>query len=135
MKALDTNVLARFFIDDPDDAQAAKQRPVAIAALAERSFVSVTVLLELEWVMRGFYELPGTDISRILRALASISHITLEDRDAVLVAIDAFEQGLDFADALHLARSSRASGFATFDRRLAKRAKGIGLTPAVDLLT
>ena len=135
MKALDTNVLARFFIDDPDDAQAAKQRPVAIAALAERSFVSVTVLLELEWVMRGFYELPGTDISRILRALASISHITLEDRDAVLVAIDAFEQGLDFADALHLARSSRASGFATFDRRLAKRAKGLGLTPAVDLLT
>lgn len=135
MKALDTNVLARFFIDDPDDAQAAKQRPVAIAALAERSFVSVTVLLELEWVMRGFYELPSTDISRILRALAGISHITLEDRDAVLVAIDAFEQGLDFADALHLARSSRASGFATFDRRLAKRAKGLGLTPAVDLLT
>lgn len=135
MKALDTNVLARFFIDDPDDAQAAKQRPVAIAALAERSFVSVTVLLELEWVMRGFYELPSTDISRILRALAGISHITLEDRDAVLVAIDAFEQGLDFADALHLARSSRASGFATFDRRLAKRAQGLGLTPAVDLLT
>jgi predicted nucleic-acid-binding protein len=134
MKALDTNVLARFFIDDPDDAQAAKQRPVAIAALAERSFVSVTVLLELEWVMRGFYELPGTDISRILRALASISHITLEDRDAVLVAIDAFEQGLDFADALHLARSSRASGFATFDKRLAKRAKTLSLTPAVDLL-
>lgn len=135
MRALDTNVLARFFIDDPDDAQAAKQRSVAIAALAERSFVSVTVLLELEWVMRGFYELPGTDISRILRALASISHITLEDRDAVLVAIDAFEQGLDFADALHLARSSRASSFATFDKRLAKRAKGLALTPAVDLLT
>lgn len=134
MKALDTNVLARFFIDDPDDAQAARQRPVAIAALAERSFVSVTVLLELEWVMRGFYELPSTDISRILRALASISHITLEDRDAVLVAIDAFEQGLDFADALHLARSSRASGFATFDKRLAKRAKTLSLTPAVDLL-
>ena len=29
MKALDTNVLARFFIDDADDAQAAKQRPAA----------------------------------------------------------------------------------------------------------
>ena len=48
MKALDTNVLARFFVDDPDDAQAAEQRPAAIEALSQRAFVSVTVLLELE---------------------------------------------------------------------------------------
>ena len=48
MRALDTNVLVRFFNDDADDAQAAKQRLAAVAALAERSFVSVTVLLELE---------------------------------------------------------------------------------------
>ncbi len=134
MRALDTNVLARFFIDDADDAQAARQRPAAVAALAERAYVSVTVLLELEWVMRGFYELPAKDVSRVLRALAGIEHIKLEDRDAVLVAIDAFEKGLDFADALHVARSGRVSGFATFDQRLAKRAKALGLTPPVELL-
>jgi predicted nucleic-acid-binding protein len=134
MRALDTNVLARFFVDDPDDAQAASQRPAAVAALAERAFVSVTVLQELEWVMRGFYGFPAKDISRVLRALASIEHVTLEDRDAVLVAVEAFEKGLDFADALHLARSSRASGFATFDRRLAKRAKALALAPPVEWL-
>ena len=135
MRALDTNVLARFFVDDADDEQAAKQRPAAFAALSERSFVSVTVLLELEWVMRGFYELPTRDVSRVLRALASVKHVTLEDRDAVLAAIDAFDKGLDFADALHLARSSRASGFATFDQRLARRAKSLALTPLVKLLS
>ncbi|MBK6787216.1 MAG: type II toxin-antitoxin system VapC family toxin [Betaproteobacteria bacterium] len=135
MRALDTNVLARFFVDDADDAQAAKQRPAAVAALSERSFVSVTVLLELEWVMRGFYELPKRDIVRVLRALASIEHVTFEDRDAVLVAVNAFDKGLDFADALHLARSSRVSGFATFDQRLAKRAKSLALAPPVELLT
>ncbi len=134
MRSLDTNVLARFFIDDSDDPQAAKQRPAAVAALAESSFVSVTVLLELEWVMRGFYELPATDVSRVFRALSSIEHITLEDRDAVLAALDAFDKGLDFADALHLARSSRAASFATFDRTLAKRAKALGLVPPVLLL-
>ncbi len=134
MRALDTNVLARFFIDDADDAQAAKQRPSAVAALSERAFVAVTVLMELEWVMRGFYGLPPTDISRVLRALSSIEHITLEDRSTVLMALDAFDQGLDFADALHMARSSRASGFATFDRRLAKRAKDLALSPPVELL-
>jgi predicted nucleic-acid-binding protein len=134
MRALDTNVLARFFVDDADDAQAAKQRPAAVAALSERSFVSVTVLLELEWVLRGFYELPRRDISRVLRALASIEHVTVEDRDAVLVAVDSFDKGLDFADALHLARSSRASGFVTFDQRLARRAKSLALAPPVELL-
>jgi predicted nucleic-acid-binding protein len=134
MRALDTNVLARFFVDDADDVQATKQRPAAVAALSERSFVSVTVLLELEWVMRGFYKLPAKEISRVLRALASVEHITLEDRAAVLVAVDAFDKGLDFADALHLALSSRAAGFATFDKRLAKQAKGFALTPPVELL-
>jgi predicted nucleic-acid-binding protein len=134
MKSLDTNVLARFFIDDADDAQAAKQRPAAVAALSSRAYVSVTVLLELEWVMRGFYALPRRDIARAMRALAGIEHVTVEDRDAVLVALDAFEAGLDFADALHLARSSRASAFSTFDRQLARRAKRLGLSPTVELL-
>jgi predicted nucleic-acid-binding protein len=134
MRALDTNVLARFFVDDADDAQAAKQRPAAAAALAERSFVSVTVLLELERILRGFYELPTKDISRVLRALTSIEHISIEDRDAVLVAVDAFDKGLDFADALHLARSARASGFSTFDKRLARRAKALSSMLPVVLL-
>jgi predicted nucleic-acid-binding protein len=134
MRSLDTNVLARFFIDDDDDPQAARQRPAAVAALGERCFVSVTVLLEFEWVMRGFYRLPAPDVSRVLRALAGIAHVTLEDRDAALAALDAFDQGLDFADALHLARSARAAGFATFDRRLATRAARLELTPPVQLL-
>ena len=64
MRALDSKVLARFFVDDADDAQAAKQRPAAVAALSQRAFVSVTVLLEFEWVLRGFHELKPKDISR-----------------------------------------------------------------------
>jgi len=134
VRALDTNVLARFFVDDPDDAQAARQRPAAIAALSQRSFVSVTVLLELEWVLRGLYELAAKDISKVLRALASIPHVTLEDRDSVLLALDAFDKGLDFADALHVVRASRASSFVTFDRRLVKRAQSLGLPVRVEPL-
>jgi predicted nucleic-acid-binding protein len=134
MKALDTNVLVRFFIDDDDDAQAAKQRPAATAALSQRAFVSVTVLLEFEWVMRGFYALTPRVISRVLRALAGIEHVTLEDRSVVLLALDSFDQGLDFADALHVARSSRATVFTTFDQRLIKRAGSLNTNPPVELL-
>jgi predicted nucleic-acid-binding protein len=131
---LDTDVLARFLVDDVDDAESAKQRPAAIAALSQRAFVSVTVLLELEWVLRGFYELPSRDIARAIRALAGVEHLVIEDRDAVLTALDGVGRGLDFADALHVARSARASTFATFDRRLAKRARTLALSPTVELL-
>lgn len=57
---------------------------------------------------------------------ASIEHITLEERDAVLTAVDAFDMGLDFADALHVARRPasgdrpaiiHADGIPSFRRR------------------
>jgi predicted nucleic-acid-binding protein len=134
MKALDTNILARFFVDDPDDPQSAKQRPAAASALSESAFVSVTVLLEFEWVLRGFYSLPRRTIVEVLRALVGIEHLTIEDRNAALAAIDALESGMDFADALHIARSSNTSGFVTFDRRLARRARSLQFGIPIEVL-
>jgi predicted nucleic acid-binding protein len=52
----------------------------------------------------------------------------------VLVALDAFAAGLDFADALHLSRSAHTGAFATFDQRLARRASSLALAPSVELL-
>ena len=69
MKAIDTNILARFFIDDPDDEQAAKQRPKAIEILQQPVYVPITVILEFEWVMRGFYKLDRADILQVYRRL------------------------------------------------------------------
>jgi len=56
--AVDTNVLARFYCDDPDDPEAKRQRPLARRVIVESPsvFVPLTVILEFEWVMRGFYE-------------------------------------------------------------------------------
>ncbi len=115
MNAIDTNVLARFFIDDPDDSEAALQRPAAIAALSGTVFVSVTVVLEFEWVMRGFYELPRQTIQSVLETLCGLGNVIVEDRDTVLAALNAYRQGLDFADALHLARSKACTAFLSFD--------------------
>lgn len=132
MKAVDTNVLARFFIDDPDDAEAASQRPAAVAAMSGPIFVPVSVLLEFEWVMRGFYELTPGEIQAVFQSLCGLENATIEDREMLLSALAAYRQGLDFADALHLARSGRCRAFVTFDRRLRKRANAAGLTPAVE---
>jgi predicted nucleic-acid-binding protein len=127
MKAVDTNVLARFFVNDPDDPEAARQRPAAIRAMTGRVFVSLTVVLEFEWVLRGFYELGSADVIRVLRALAGMPGVNLESRDEVLAALGACEaHKLDFASALHVLRSGRCTGFVTFDKVLVKRAARVG---------
>jgi len=135
MNAVDTNVLARFFINDEDDREAARQRPAAIVALSGAVFVPVSVLLEFEWVMRGFYELSRKDIQRVFESLCGLASVQIEDRGIVLAALTAYQQGLDFADALHLARANFCKTFLSFDQRLKKRAKAAGLSPAVETPT
>ena len=125
MKAVDTNVLARFFVDDPDDAEAARQRPAALAAMRGRVFVSVTVLLELEWVLRGFYELPPATVHRPLSALCAYENVVIEDRANVQAALQGLKAGLDFADALHLYRAASCSALLTFDQRIINRAAAL----------
>ena len=132
MNAVDTNVLARFFINDADDPEAARQRPAAIAALSDTVFVSISVILEFEWVMRGFYELSRKDIQHVFESLCDLENVQIEDRSIMLAALSAYKQGLDFADALHLARANFCGAFLSFDQRLKKRAKTAGLSPAVD---
>jgi len=134
MKAVDTNVLARFFVDDPDDAESIRQRPRAMAVLAERCFISFSVLLELEWVLRGFYGLRLSEVERIFRALLGVEHWVVEDRAHVLQAVNWLAKGLDFADALHLARSSHTAGLLTFDRRFATRSAAAGGEPRVECI-
>lgn len=131
MIALDTNVLARFFINDEEDREAAKQRPAAITALSGKVFVPMSVILEFEWVMRGFYELPRKEIQRVFESLCGLANVQIENRVSVLAALDAYQNGLDFADALHLARADFCSTFLSFDVRLKKRADAAGLSPSV----
>jgi predicted nucleic acid-binding protein len=50
---------------------------------------------------------------------------------ALLRALNGFEGGADFADALHVALSAQAESFVTFDQSLIKRAKRLDLQPAV----
>ena len=132
MIAIDTNVIVRVVTaDDPG------QLAVALEVMGSGDlWVCKTVLLETEWVLRYTYELPRTAILEALRRLLGYPNLQVEDRGAVLAAVSLFESGLDFADALHLASSSEALRFATFDGTLAKRAKKIhqGGGPSVDLL-
>lgn len=128
MIALDTNVLARFYLnDEPAQAQIA-----ARLLMEEDVFIPKTVLLELEWVMRGAAQVPAAGIARSFNHLLSLPNVRVEDEAAVRAALKAFGQGLDFADALHTAASAGADRFVTFDAKLVKRApRRIGQAPVV----
>lgn len=134
MIAVDTNVLARFYVDDPNDPEAEKQRPIAREWFsgASKVFVPLTVVLELEWVLRAFYRFHVEDFVRVLRHLLGLPHVTVEDWLRVSEALDLHSKGLDFADALHLLASGHCSEFLTFDdQRFAKRANRLKVAPSV----
>ena len=135
MKGIDTNVLARFFVDDPEDPQSRRQRPAAARAMSGPVFVSTTVLLELEWVMRGFYGLGIPEVGDVFRALCSLDNVSMEDREGLLQALERHAAGMDFADALHLeAGRARCEAFVTFDKKLARKARKLRVSSAVELL-
>ncbi len=85
MIGLDSNVLARYYIDDDADAQAQRQR-LAARSLIESGqplMVSKSVILELEWVMRGCYGFAQAEVTSVMRHLLEQAHIAVEDRGAV----------------------------------------------------
>lgn len=122
MLAVDTDLVVRLLTND-DRAQT--RRAVAVFA-ANEVFLPKTVLLETEWVLRHAYRLERADILRGLLGVLGMPRVVAEDAPNVSVALDGYERGLDFADALHVSASAQAQRFVTFDVRFAKRARGIG---------
>jgi predicted nucleic acid-binding protein len=81
------------------------------------------VVLETAWVLRTIHRLERTAIAAGLMRLLGLPGVEIEDRATVVRALEWSVQGLDFADALHLASSGQAEAFATFDRALRRRAR------------
>jgi len=120
--AVDTNILVRYLVED-DIAQTDR----AEAALRSGAVLLLkTVVLETEWVLRSSYRFDRGAIKDGLIQLLGLPGLEIEDRPAIARALDWYGQGLDFADALHLASSSRAERFVTFDRALQRRARRLG---------
>ncbi|WP_061020160.1 type II toxin-antitoxin system VapC family toxin [Bradyrhizobium sp. CCH5-F6] len=122
MLAIDTNLIVRYLTGD-HVAQSARARALIDG---ESVFAAVTVLLEVEWVLRSAYGYQAADIVHALRVFAGLPTVTVEDGAMVAAALDLAETGMDFADALHLTRSGHCEAFLTFDRKLIKAAKAAG---------
>lgn len=134
---LDTNILARYYVASEDGDEATQRQCELACKLIESGrplMVAKTVLLELEWVLRGYYKFNGEEIGRVFAHLLSLPNVQLEDREAVERAVGNHSAGLDFADALHHASYAHCSTMASFDDRgFAKKSKKLNLVPTVSL--
>jgi predicted nucleic-acid-binding protein len=119
MLAIDTNVVVRYLTGDHPQ-QSLKARALIDA---EAVFVSSTVLLETEWVLRGVYGFAPDTIAAAFRAFAGLPNVAVDEPALIVKALDWTTKGMDFADALHLAKAEGCGAWATFDRRFAKIAK------------
>lgn len=118
MRALDTNVLVRALVQD-DPAQGRR----AQACLSARPvYIPVTVILELEWVLRSRYGYSPKAIADAMKKLAILENAIVGEQAAVIAAAKKMRLGWDFADALHHALAAGCDDFATFDTNLARRA-------------
>jgi predicted nucleic acid-binding protein len=136
MIGLDTNVLSRYHVagsDAPSQQQSAAARKLLESA--KQPFVNKSVVLELEWVRRGYYKSWPQDVLTVLKHLLAIPHLDIEDRVEVELDTTALADGFDCVDALHHASARHCTNLATFDDKKFARLAGLkGWNPAVKLL-
>ena len=122
-RGLDTNVLARYLLeDDPDQYERARTLIEDELTPDDPGLVHPVALCELVWVLRSVYGVPKPEIVEALRLVLSVRTLRVLDGPAVREAVALYEaHPADFADAL-LSVQYRAAGtgLATFDRGASK---------------
>ncbi|MEB4592611.1 type II toxin-antitoxin system VapC family toxin [Candidatus Thiothrix sp. Deng01] len=124
MRAIDTNVLVRFLVqDDEKQTQVSTQLLTDAEADKQPLFVSNVVVLELMWVLRSIYEVPRDEILVCLNNLLSM--MALEFQDSLIVhdfVSSAQNNTYDLADLLisQVAKGKGCDTTLTFDKKAAK---------------
>ena len=124
MPGLDTNVMVRWLVDD-DAAQVARIHTLFELARrrSETLFVSCTVMLELEWVLRSRYQFDKETVLDAFNALLETQELEFQSEPAIEWALHLFRQGsAEFADCMHagLCATTGRSPLLTFDKKAAK---------------
>lgn len=121
MIAVDTNVIVRFLTKDEPS-----QFELSLKLIETESiFIPDSVILETVWVLDFVYGFKARDISSALRNLIGLPNLHLNDPVKLASILEWFEQGMDFADAFHLASSKECTEFKTFDKAFIERSQGL----------
>lgn len=121
MLAVDTNVLVRVLVDDPDAPDQCHAARQMVSAAGEIT-VSQIVQIETAWVLAGAYGLSRAALRAVLEKLAAHPAFHLQRLPIFRSALQQFGDAHgDFADCMILAESVDAGcELATFDRKFAR---------------
>ncbi|SJM89726.1 type II toxin-antitoxin system VapC family toxin [Crenothrix polyspora] len=123
MIAVDTNVLVRLVVDDPD---APKQMDLAKALLqkAKQVFIPQIVQVELVWVLESAYGFDKASVITLLKQLQHSPCYVLQQPAQFTSALTHFENNpADFSDYLILATCvEHNQALHTFDKKFARLA-------------
>ena len=123
MIGIDTNVLVRYVVqDDPRQSAAATHFIEATLGGDEPGWIASIVLCEFVWVLEAAYGYARNAIASTLQRLFEVDRFRLEAPSLAWRALDAYRDGVDFADAL-IALGNEHAGCAytaTFDRGAAR---------------
>ena len=121
MQTLDTTVVVRVLIGDDPDQTPLAERAFLDAIAAGGVFLPDVVLAEVAWVLRG-YGLDRSTRHGLLDRLVRTRGVIVIDLDAVVAALERFEQGGDFAEHLLLSRAQSGNSLPviTFDQGFAQ---------------
>lgn len=125
MISVDTNVIVRLLTGD-DRSQFKRAKALF---KSEDIIIATSVILECEWVLRYAYGFKKPEITNAFQALFGLPNVELQDPLVIRNAIEWHQEGMDFADALHLAQSMDSEAFVTFDRKLIKTALKVTAVP------
>lgn len=110
MASLDTNVLVRYLVQD-DDRQLglAKKLIRAVLRAGETLYIPITVMLELEWVLRSNFGFDKDQITNAISSLLASAELSFESEAAAEVALALYQRNrADFADCVHVALAHAA---------------------------
>jgi predicted nucleic-acid-binding protein len=124
MKAIDTNVLVRYLVqDDPIQGRKAASFIESAAAVGDQILIGNIVLCELVWVLDSAYGYSKPEISTSIEKLLQTGTFKFEAKDVARTALEEYRAAkVDFADCL-LGRLHKEFGCdvtMTFDTALRK---------------
>lgn len=123
MVTLDTNILARYLLNDiPDHSERARNLLLSAARGEASLFLPASVFVEITHLLTRRRAVPRQRAATVLMGVLLLEGIHIQERDTIADALAFWQStgGLSFVDCYHLAltRSHGMSRIYTFDRKM-----------------
>lgn len=123
MIGLDTNVLARYIVEDDEKQARIATRVIDSCTADDPGFVSHMVLVELMWVLSSCYDADKSALVAVIEQLLQTKQLIVERGETVWHALEDYKKSsADFSDCL-ISRINQEAGCSktvTFDKDAAK---------------